>query len=996
MKINYSFKNIVLAGFLCVSITAGATRPVDVSKAFGKAEDLYERGMYDKALEEFSAIANVSDDDNARGYAVLCAENLRLPGYETLMDEYIQECPYSLLLPQMHYQYALNLFDDGEYSKAAVELDKIQRRELQKKQITAFVFKRAYCYFETGDYANARNLFEEVTEMKKSDFTAPSQYSLGYIAYEEKRFSDAIKWFEKSVKDTRFSSISEYYLLESHFMLKDYAYVVENAPSAFSRVPSERHAHLGRILSESYLVRGETEKARKYYDEYVLKEKPANRSDYFYAGTLLYEMEDYKGAVENYSKMTSRVDSLGQIANYQMASSYLKLKNKVAAMEAFRDASAVDHNAVMQEDAFFNYAKLSFDLNNDSAPFKSYLVKYSDKKRGEEVYNYIALAAINNHDYEAAIAAYDNLDLVDDDMKGNYMKANYLRASQLIADGSYRSAIPVLKTAAYYSDKRSVFNQLSRYWMGEAYYRSGDCESAENVFSELYNNMALYGRDEGSRLAYNIAWCRFKNEEYDAAAKWFSESILENNNDFLKDALERKGDCYFMMQDYAKAFESYNDVLSKFYDCNDIYPYYQAAICSGLDKKNQQKAEILENVYNASSDSKYWSDAMYELGRTYVDLKQNDRARSCFNRLQNDSPDSTFIAKALIEKAMISRNEKNDAAALEEYKQVLEKFPKSSQADDALLAIESIYQAAGNPQGYFDYIENIGKGGTKSESDREDMFFNSAEQVFLSGNYEKALASLQDYLKKYPSGDKTSDANFYMAESYRELGQKEAACDCYKKVINAGSESYAEIATLNYADISYSLQRYEDAMDAYNDLRAKSKFDSNRFIGLKGVMRSAFKAKKYQEAIDASSSLESDKKCTADLKQEAQYIAAKSYLATSRRTQALALFKILSSKPSTAEGAEATYMLVQDAFDRGDFSSVESLTYAFSDSGTGQMYWLAKSFIVLGDSFAEREDMAQAEATFRSILDGYTPKDGSDDVIENVKMRLDRIEQMKK
>ena len=46
---------------------------------------------------------------------------------------------------------------------------------------------------------------------------------------------------------------------------------------------------------------------------------------------------------------------------------------------------------------------------------------------------------------------------------------------------------------------------------------------------------------------------------------------------------------------------------------------------------------------------------------------------------------------------------------------------------------------------------------------------------------------------------------------------------------------------------------------------------------------------------------------------------------------------------------------------------------------------------MLGDSFAERGQYAQAKATYESIRDGYEPENGSDDVADNVKMRLDRL-----
>lgn len=85
-------------------------------------------------------------------------------------------------------------------------------------------------------------------------------------------------------------------------------------------------------------------------------------------------------------------------------------------------------------------------------------------------------------------------------------------------------------------------------------------------------------------------------------------------------------------------------------------------------------------------------------------------------------------------------------------------------------------------------------------------------------------------------------------------------------------------------------------------------------------------------------------------------------------------------------------MVIQDSYDRGAFEEVETKVYAFADAGSDQVYWLAKSFIVLGDSFAEREEFEQAKATFESVRDGYEPSAPDDDVIDDVTMRLKKME----
>ena len=73
---------------------------------------------------------------------------------------------------------------------------------------------------------------------------------------------------------------------------------------------------------------------------------------------------------------------------------------------------------------------------------------------------------------------------------------------------------------------------------------------------------------------------------------------------------------------------------------------------------------------------------------------------------------------------------------------------------------------------------------------------------------------------------------------------------------------------------------------------------------------------------------------------------------------------------------------------------MESRVYAFSDSGTSHNYWLAKSFIVLGDAFVEMDNLEQAKATFESVAQGYTPETEDDDVIPGVQMRLEKLQEL--
>ena len=965
------------------------------TKEFREALKLHDHGMYSRSRHDFDRLSRKTGAADSEGYAILDDVLLNVPGYVRGMESFFEQNPHSVLVPKIRYAHALNLFDAQEYKKALAEFSLLKPSLIYKSQRPEYLFKKGYSHLESDDMQSALADFKAVESMKFSDYTAPARYAIGYINYELKDFEEALRWFGESVKDGRFSEMSGFYIMECRFMLGDHRFVTENGEKMYELVADERKPQMARIISESWLVLGDAENARKYLELNTLSGgQPKSRADWFYRGSVLYAVRDYKGAIDNFVMMGERNDSIGQVASYHLGYSYIQTKNKVAALDAFKSASRLPYDEDIAEDAFFNYAKLAFDLNTDTSVFSDYLRKYADLEKGDRIYSYIAVAALHERDYEGAVNAYGEIDELDDDMRGNYMRANYLRANQLISNGSYRKAIPCLKIAAYYSDRGSRFNQLTRFWLAESYYRNDQYAEAREVYTDLYNVSALYGSPESYLITYNIAYTYYKEGNYAAAKKWFTEYLNEGSVRYRKDALERKADCHFIAKDYAGAAAAYDLVLKDYYNVNDIYPYYQAALSYGLSSGSARKIELLTGVMDASPEAEFYPEALFELGRSYAVREDDDNAFACFSKLADTVTDSTFVAKAYIEMGSLSRNRSQYDEALGYYKKVVEEMPLSGYAEDALLAIESIYQTRNEPEEYIAYIENIGKGATKTADEKETMIFNAAEQIFLSENYQKALVSLQSYEDKYPDGQYLYKADFYMAESYKSLGKIEQACDAYRKVISDGEGSFVELSMLNFANLSYRLERWDDAFGGYTSLYNAAQLENNTYLALSGMMRSAFRGHDWTQAIVNADRLLNDTRSDDAVKVEAEYVKAKSYLATSRRDEAFAILERLSKDVTSSFGAEAAYLLILDSYDKGEFEDVETKVYAFADAGSGQTYWLAKSFIVLGDSFMEREDSAQAKATFASILEGYTPEGDSDDVTDNVNMRLRKIEEM--
>jgi len=562
-----------LKTILAVSLAAVLTLPCalraseSVSPDYRRAVELYGNGLYDRALAIFEALPS---DPMTDGYSVLCAVKMRTEGYPQLISEYDRKYPSSVLTPHIRFENARLLFDAANYGEAALEFSKVNSSVLDAQQTAEYIFKCGYCEFSLGRQSEALQFFMILEALDFSEYTAPGRYLTGVIYYDDSRFAEAEASFWKASPDPRFTQLCEFYIVDCEFNQKNYAFAVREGERIYQDAPAERKERLARIISESSLILGDNDKAREYYEAFSHKEM--NRKDYFYAGSVLYSVHDYKGAIENYSNMTDRSDSLGQIANYHLGNAYVHTRNQVAysracglpmaAMAAFYDASTVDFDPEITEDAAFNYAKLALDLNKDTRGFSRYIKRWSTRKRGNAIYSYMALAALYDRDYAGAVAAYDNIDDLTPDMQNNYTKANFLRGEQLFSGGSYRDAVPYFRATAYYLPKTDRLNQFSRYWLAEASYRSGDYATAERTFTELYNADALDGSKEGASLAYNVAYSCFKQRDYAGAARWFDICIADGDPLYREDAMVRRADCDFGRRDYKAAITSYQRVIS--------------------------------------------------------------------------------------------------------------------------------------------------------------------------------------------------------------------------------------------------------------------------------------------------------------------------------------------------------------------------------------------------------------------------------------------------
>lgn len=961
-----------------------------------QAKELYNNEMYVSAEKLLDDLALDMPDKRSLLYSevmankIMCAIALGRDDVDGLVKNLEIDFPNDPQLAVLKMNLADAKFDSQEYTDALVMYEGIRPRNLYRSARTPFYFKKSYCSIYAGKYDAALEGFQKVIGQKESQYTYPAIYYSGYVNYLEKRFDDAYSYFEIAQKDSRFSLLSEYYMVECRFMMKDYDYAIENGPKLYTKVNKQQKADLSRIVAESYFGKGDNSAAMRHLSQYMKSGVKITRKDHYLYGVLSYSLGDVSKAVDELGKVAGSDDVLGQSAYYYLGNCFLKRRNKMAALEAFKSASELGFDALVEEDALFNYAKLSYDVNSDMSVFHKFVERYPDSGKGDIIDSYVAASSLENKDYESAITALHRISKPTAADNSNLQKALLLRSVDLINNGGYRAAAPLLEEAVSL-DSGQMTTDVARFYLAECNYAEGNYKSALSLQNSLLLTPSFMETDLGQELNYNVAYTHFKLGDFASSETYFGRFLKGETgvrSATVKDAGVRLADSYFMQKKYADAASQYESVASSFSD-DDLYPLYRASLAYGLSGSEAKKQNMLEKAIRKNTSSPLYMTALYELGRSYVGSGKTAKAKGIFNDIISKR-DSNYYGKALLEMAMISANAGEHGQAISYYDKVMRQLPGSADATNALSGMESVYQLQNKPSEYLAYLDKMGLSGIKTAGEKESMIFDAAEQIYLSGNYSNALRSLRSYADNYPQGANIGQAYYYMGESYLKLSRKEFAADAFEKAVECGAGEYTETALGNYADITYHLGQYSKASAAYEKLLGICGSSEAKGQARLGIVKSEYGDRHYMRAIGEAQKLHAEGAGEA-LCREADFITAKSYIVLGNREEARPIFTDLSADVSDAIGAESKYILISDTYNSGDFAALEQMVYDFADTGTDQVYWLAKSFIALGDSFADRADYEQAKATWQSISDNYKPTGAQDDVPEQVEMRLKRI-----
>lgn len=872
------------------------------------------------------ADASAFDCSEAEAIANICDYYLNTSGTSDAISRWLAANRKSPERERLELLYANLLVREGRYAQAlavyAALSQQINEGDIpcvSEKEREEAVLYEAIAYINTGRIQDARLLLTALqgSGLHGTDVT----YYTAYVNYAVGNYSEAVPGFT-AVADSRD------YKRKAPVYLADCLLQTGKSEEALTAIRVYKRTYGNTELSvEADRIEGESlygmedyygaiEKLTTYRDE---TEHP-KRTALYKLGMSFFNTEAYAQAANALSECagTSR-DEMAQNAWLHAGISYLNVANKKQAQMAFQQASEMDFDRNVQEEALYNYALCLHDggtmgFGESVNVLERFLNSFPNSKYTGSVAKHLTEVYFTTKNYNAALVSINKIKNPGRDILAAKQKVLFNLGKQYFMEGNFGEACTYLgRSEEIGSDVPTLIETY--YWRGESEYRLGEYATAA-TYLKKYVSSAKVMPENAVMATYALGYAYFKRKNYGEALRWFEKvdvsrmqtSVGGNTHKVIKaDTYNRIGDCLFAERRYDDAYAAYQMSLDTDATQGDYSLLQQSFIC-GLRGDYSSKVNLLAQIEDRYGSSQYAADAMFEKGRAYVQGGDKQTAMNTFNALLVRYPQSAASRKAGNELGMLYYEMGRTEDAVAAYKSVINLYPNTEESQTALANLKDIFTGLGRVNEYAALAEQAGNKLSAEELD--NMVLETAIRAMSANNYKQAYTY-------------------------------------------------------------------------YKQLREQTQEENMRMTAMIGELRTAYMGKDYHATIAAADILLQDgSRVSADVAAEARLYRAESLVAQGETEAAVADWRVLATDTRTVYGAQAVICLAEYAFETEQYQSAETVLLNFIDSGTPHAYWLARGFILLADVYMKTDRSVEAREYLLSLKSNYSENEEINKMVE--------------
>lgn len=943
----------------------------DENKDFRTAKYLYLTETYRAAQDKFEKVLDKSNNarDNEEAsefYASMVALINNERGAEQRFLSFQENYPRSIYVRNGGWELGSFYLLRGDYDNAYKYLRMGDLNNLPERKRAEYQFKLGYASVMRGNEREGLRYLEPLT--KSGDYQNEASYYVGHIYYSQKNFDKAFENFDKLRKrNSDYEDKVLPYMVQIEFNNEQYDQAIEDGKVLLSQSRSKSiQSEVSKIVGESYFKLEKYNEAIPYLEAYT---GDKSNADYYQLGYAYYQNSDFATAISLFNKITGEKNPLAQTAYYQLGNSYLRTQMKREALTAFKSASEMDFNPEIQEDASYNYAKLSYEIGN---PFvgtpqvlEAFTQKYPRSQYVDEMNEYLVDAFISSGNYKNALDVLSKVKSKSANQSAAEQEAAFLHGANLMKEGKTVEAEPFFAMAAT-SNSSAEIKARATFWQGESNFRQDKFDKALGNFKAF--KVLNHQVPESKEIDYQLGYTYLKLKDYKNSASSFERYLATNPpGEFKSDAKLRLADAFIGTKETQKALNLYQEIADQNTTQSDEAAFNRAVVL-GILGENDNKISALESFIESYPTSKYFENARLELAEAYLLKGDNSKANQQLDALiRHGKPE--MVARARLRKGLIFYNQERNSQALNEFKSVAQDYPSTQLALQAIDNAKRIYVEENNLNEFEQWVRNLDYYSI-DQSELENLAYQSAKKTFDDRKYNDAIAQFKSFINKYPQSGYANAVNYNLGESYYLTENHTLAKEAFLAVAATQNE-FQEDALLRLSQIYIQANQETEALLTLENLDQITNNPAYKTFAEIHLMRLYSSKTQHDKAVSMANRVLANPKNETSVLQEAELTIARNLFSANKTNQAREAYAKLEKAASSAVKAESLYYKAWFLNKDKNYSASNEVVFNLASRYSEQQYWGSKALVVMADNYYNLKDIYQANATLDAVIENY-------------------------
>jgi TolA-binding protein len=963
--------------------------------------EIFEKGLFAlKSGDTNTAFANIesaysfspSNEDVTYQYIALSL-SLDKSNAEKLATRFLLNSNNRIFKSRLHFLLGKYYFNKHKDQQALTSFSAVSIDDLDNKEIIQMKYQQGYLYFKSGNWDKATSLLNTVRQVKDNPFYEDANYYAGFIALEKKEFKDALNYFKIASAHKAYAKLTPFYISQLYYFTGDIDAAMANCEKALLSQDQYYQVQLKQLMGHLLFEKKQFQKALPYLAGYVEQQKNVDPQDLYQLSFCYFQSQNWLKAIDGFKKLANVEDSLGQNSMYLLATSYLKVNDKIGAKNAFLICSTKSLNSEQKEISLFNYGKLAAELKEYSVAVTAidkFMISYPNSNYFSEAKSVWVASLTLSNNYIQALDAYESMERPTNDLLKLYPNMLLGKAAIDINDGHIEQAYNLLTKILNTPYNSKVLPQ-AQFWLGELLYKMGRVDESIIQFERFLLDPVELPEVNQRHARYSLGYCYLKKGNYTKAQENFNYVSKYNHSNMIeayqKDAFVRMADCQLMQKQFKIALQSYEKIIDLGWDYTDYATLQKAIIVGGLGKK-QEKIKILNDFYNDFPNSTYVNDAYMELADTYTNQENYQDAIAPLSKVLLNKQAANYYPQAYYKLGLVYFNLNKNQIALDNFKDLITAYPKSLESDNAIEFVRNIFIEDQTPELFVQFMNDHGKPLSYNEQD--SLTYRASMIKYEQKKYSETLQGLSKYLQLFPNGKNQLEANNIVAEIAYSQQSYDTASVYFAKVADQAPNKFAERAALVAARLNYfNLKKFDLSEKYFSILNNIATQQENKVEALKGLLRCYYKSENWEACSKIASIILLEKAAAQDDILMANMALYHNTVVKGDTTGAIQfLNKVIKTNPS-ALTAEAHYLLAKLYLDQGNLNIAEKTAFEVIKKQAAYEYWVTKTYILLGDLYVAQKDNFNAIATYKSVAENANIEDLKTEAANKLKMLVD-------